>query len=83
MKYELSLHAKAQLAERNLPREWIERALFAPTLAEPDADDPALEHRLVAIGEAGDRVLRVICHRGATPLKVVTLHIDRSMKGKL
>ena len=83
MRYQLSQHAAMRMAERKLPLEWIERALFAPALTEPDADDPALEHRLVAIEEAGYRVLRVICHPGATPWKVVTLHFDRSMKGKL
>lgn len=73
------------MAERKLPPPWIERALFAPALVEPDTDDPELEHRLVAIEEAGYRVLRVVCHPGTTPLKVVPLpfrpkHERKTMK---
>ncbi len=83
MKYELSQHAAIRLSERKIRMEWVERALFAPNLVETDADDPALEHRLVVIEEADYRVMRVVCHPGASPLKVVTLPFDRSMKGKL
>lgn len=42
-----------------------------------------MEHRLAAIAEQGYRVLRVVCDPRATPLKIVTVHFDRSMKGKL
>ena len=54
-----------------------------PQRTEPDEDDPALEHRLAAIAEKDYRVLRVVCDPRAKPLRVVTLHFDRAMKGKL
>jgi len=54
-----------------------------PQRTEFDGDDPALEHRLAVIPEKDYRVLRVVCDPPTTPLKIVTLHFDRAMKGKL
>lgn len=42
-----------------------------------------MEHRLAAIAQRDYRVLRVVCDPRQNPLKIVTLHFDRSMKGKL
>ena len=83
MNYALSQHAQTRLTERKIPLEWLERVLSSPSLIEADPDDSELEHRLAAIEEAGYRVLRVVCKPGASPLKIITLHFDRSMKGKL
>lgn len=83
MNYELSCHAEERLRERKIPLAWLEQALTMPDLTEPDPDDPDLEHRLAIIVECGYRVLRVVCHPEADPLKVITVHFDRSMKGRL
>ena len=83
MKYELSQHAMVRLRERKIDFAWLEKAITQPERTEPDSDDPALEHRLAAIAEKGYRVLRVVCDPRTTPLKIVTVHFDRSMKGKL
>lgn len=83
MKYELSEHALIRIRERKIETVWLEQALTRPQRTEPDEDDPALEHRLAEIAERGYRVLRVVCNPGAKPLKIVTVHFDRSMKGKL
>ena len=69
------------LAERELPVEWLERALESPERVEADAKDLALEHRLVRIPEFGSRVLRVIINKETTPPRVVTAYFDRAMKG--
>lgn len=83
MQYTLSRHAQVRLAERKIALIWLERVLVSPQGTEPDPDDPALEHRLAAIPECGDRVLRVVCDPRQNPLKVITVHFDRSLKGKL
>jgi hypothetical protein len=83
VKYELSDHARIRMRERGIEPAWLERAIAKPDRREPDEDDPAMEHRLAAIAEQGYRVLRVVCDPRVTPLKIVTIHFDRSMKGKL
>ena len=83
MKYELSAHALIRIQERKIEISWLEQALTKPQRTEPDAEDPALEHRLAVIAEKDYRVLRVVCDPRSDPLKVVTVHFDRGMKGKL
>jgi Domain of unknown function (DUF4258) len=83
VKYELSGHALIRLGERKIETAWLEQAVTRPQRTMPDEDNPALEHRLAAIAEKGYRVLRVVCDPRANPLKIVTVHFDRSMKGKL
>ena len=83
MKYELSEHARVRMRERKIETAWLERAITKPERTEPDEDYPTMEHRLAAIPEQDYRVLRVVCDPRATPLKIVTIHFDRSMKGKL
>jgi hypothetical protein len=82
MKLIFTEHALARLAKRQLKQEWIERTVKSPARIEPDGQDSALEHRLAAVPELANRVLRVIVSRDA-PTRVVTAHLDRKMKGKL
>jgi|Kansoi400Nextera_1026152.scaffolds.fasta_scaffold16534_2 hypothetical protein len=81
MKYELSQHAATRMRERKIETAWLERVITKPQRKEADPDDPGREHRLAAIAERDYRVLRVVCDPQQTPLKIVTLHFDRSMKG--
>lgn len=83
MKYELSQHALIRLQERKIEIAWLEQTLNQPERIEPDQDEPELEHRLAVIAECDYRVLRVVCDPRDEPLKIVTLHFDRSLKGKL
>jgi hypothetical protein len=83
VKYQLSQHAAARMRERKIETAWLEQAITSPQHTEPDPDDTGMEHRLAAIAERDYRVLRVVCDPRQTPLKIVTLHFDRSMKGKL
>lgn len=81
--YELSIHAAKAAAERELPLEWIERALFSPERTEPDRNDAEVEHRLRRIEEFGGRVLRVVVNFVVVPPRVVTVYFDRTQKRKL
>jgi len=69
--------------KRNIPVEWLEQVLAMPQVSEPDVVDPDLEHRLSAIPEHEDRVLRVIVNTKIIPERVVTMYFDRNMRGKL
>lgn len=83
VEYEFSEHALIRMRERGIKTEWLEQALTMPERIERDEEDAGMEHRLAAIVERGHRVLRVVCDPRLKPLKIVTVHFDRSMKGKL
>ena len=83
MNHELSQHARTVMEERGIPTEWLERALHGPARVEPDKKDPELVHHLVVIPEHGGRVLRVVFNKQVAPWRIVTLHFDRRLKGKL
>jgi hypothetical protein len=83
MKYELSEHAASRMRERKIKTAWLEKVITNPQRKEVDPDDPGMEHRLPAIAERDYRVLRVVCDPRQRPLKIITIHFDRSMKGKL
>lgn len=75
--YILTQHARDALEKREIQVRWVERAMAAPEAVETDRVDPALEHRLIRIPEAGNRVLRVIVNRQSSPMRVVTVFFDR------
>ena len=83
MRYELTSHAKKALAEREIPLEWLERALPQPELTLPDPDDPEVERRFRKIPEFGGRVLRVAVNTTVEPVRIVSVFFDRTMKGQL
>ena len=83
MEYTLTQHTRNALTKRKIALEWLERTLADPMLVEPDLVDRDLEHRLAAIPERDNRVLRVIVNKSAKPTRVVTLFFDRKMRGRL
>jgi uncharacterized DUF497 family protein len=83
MNFDLTQHARDAIAKRKIAINWVEHVLTNPARVDPDSHDPALEHRLAAIAEFGNRALRVVVNRTVSPVRVVTLYFDRRMKGKL
>ncbi len=83
MRYQLTHHALVRMRERKIEAARVEQALASPQLTEQDAEDPATEHCLAAIAGWGYRVLRVVCDPRTNPVKILTVHFDRSMKGRL
>jgi hypothetical protein len=75
-------HVLRRMAKRQLRKEWIERVVGHPSRIEPDAVDATLEHRLAAVPELANRVLRVIVSK-EEPMRVITAHLDRKLKDKL
>ena len=70
------------MAKRQLQPDWIERVVSNPTRVEPDDYDDSLEHRLAILPELANRVLRVTVSKDE-PRRVVSVYLDRTMKGKL
>jgi hypothetical protein len=83
MNYELTQHARDALQERNIPVEWMERAIAKPALVKPSVNDTTVESRFAKIPEHGDRILRVVVNKTVVPERVVSVYFDRTMKGKL
>jgi hypothetical protein len=75
-------HVLRRMTKRQLRREWIERVVANPSRVEPDEVDATLEHRLAAVPELANRVLRVIVSKD-DPRRVITAHLDRKLKGKI
>ena len=82
MKLIYTEHVRRRMAKRKLREEWIERVVSNPLHIEPDEVDATLEHRLAAVPELANRVLRVIVSKDE-PKRVITAHLDRKMRGKL
>ena len=71
------------MAERAIPKDWVETAVAEPSLRTPDPNDPEVERFFRRIPEHGDRVLRVAVNTRATPWRVVSVFFDRNMRGVL
>lgn len=83
MEYDLSHHAAEMLRRRGIRREWVELALASPQRVERGTVDPSVLHHLVAIEACEGRVLRVLYNETVSPVRVVSVFLDRRMKGKL
>jgi hypothetical protein len=79
---EYTQHAVGHIAKRQIQVAWIERAVQQPDVVEDDEFDAELEHRLGKVPEPANRVLRVIVTK-TDLMRLVTLHLDRRMKGKI
>jgi hypothetical protein len=82
-KYELSTHAARRVTERRIELQWIEKTLAEPDQDIPDDLDPSVRHALKRIDETGSRVLRVVYNAHVQPVRVIPVHFDRRMRGKL
>ena len=63
----LTEHAKEVLKERKIAHSWVERVLSEPVAIQKDPTDPTMEHRFGRVKEYGNRVLRVVLDKEATP----------------
>lgn len=80
--YELSEHASAVLAERDIETTSVVRVLTKPERTEVDRSDPGLTHALGRVTERGDRMLRVVYNASVDPPRIVTVYFDRRQRGK-
>ena len=75
-------HALARMGKRQIKQEWVDRVLRNPESIQADGIDPTLQHRLAKVPELANRVLRVIVSVDQ-PMRIITVYIDRTMKGRL
>ena len=75
-----SIHFKDMLRERDIKREWIERAEREPDHVE-DYND-GTRHFIKCIPENENRWLRVVVNISSSPQRRVTAFFDRNLRRK-
>jgi len=78
--FELTVHARHQMQERNILESWIQEALAEPEKLLSFADAYGNTHYLKRIQNFGDRWLRVIVNPNSNPERIVTIFFDRRVK---
>ncbi|MFM7441828.1 MAG: DUF4258 domain-containing protein [Snowella sp.] len=81
--YELTEHCQKRLDEREMPLAWVEQVLFNPQRIEDHPIDPTLICFYGVIPEAGGRVLKIVYNFTTVPCRVLTVHFERRLRGKL
>lgn len=81
--YEISVHAKKRIDERDILLTWIQETIEKSDRPESDQTDPELEIAFKKIESYGGRILKIVYNKTVSPIRIVTLHFDRSMKGKI
>ena len=74
-------HAEERLLKWDLDRAWVQRTIDGPDFQTQDLNDPTLQRLFRSIPERGGRMMRVVvCFETETRCRVVTVHLDRSMR---
>ncbi|NMF82029.1 DUF4258 domain-containing protein [Nodosilinea sp. P-1105] len=81
--YDLSDHAQRRLAGRQIDLQWVAFTLNEPALVEPHPEDATCRCAYRAIPDAEGRVLKVVYNATTEPWRIVTVHFDRRMRGRL
>ena len=83
MELDFTIHARVVMARRLIPEEWVSLAVASPGLRMSDPNDAEIERFYWRIPEAGGRVLRVAVNTRVEPWRVVSVFLDRTMRGQL
>jgi uncharacterized DUF497 family protein len=78
----LTEHARTRMRNRQLQIQWVEDTARAPDWTECDPHDPTVERRFRAIGQFGNRILRVACVETSTAIRVISAMFDRNARRK-
>jgi len=78
--FEFTSHAKDMLREREIPEEWVWRAINSPDKIETRVDNNM--HYIKAIPECEGRFLRIVVNPHIEPKRIVTAFFDRRLRRK-
>jgi hypothetical protein len=73
-------HCETVMAERQIDRDWVERAVCDPDWCAPDPSGPPTERRFCRIPQRDNRVLRVVCLESETEIRIITAFFDRNAR---
>ena len=72
-----TLHAVFVMRQREIPADWVERALATPDADEVDPNDGGLRRAFASVPERDGRMLRVVYAEEPDGLRVITAFLDR------
>lgn len=78
--FRYTTHASDNLADREIERDWVERAILEPDASEPDPRHPERIRVYRVVPERGGRILRVVYVRDGDTYRIVTLFLDRGRR---
>jgi hypothetical protein len=76
----LTRHAAEMLTERNIERDWVERAVTDPQSVEPDPSRDNVFRAFHTIAEREGRVLRVVYTLRNGEIRILTAFFDRARR---
>jgi hypothetical protein len=68
--YEISVHAKERIDERNILLTWIQETIEKPDKTESHQNDPELEIAFKKIEGYSGRVLKVVYNTTVSPVRI-------------
>ena len=75
-----TLHAELMLAERDIERAWVERAVNEPDTVESDPNRSDIYRAFRAVPERNGRVLRVVYAVSGAQMRIITAFFDRTRR---
>jgi hypothetical protein len=75
--FDFTVHARDMLTERNIPEDWVWRALNQPD--ETHMGEDGYMHYTKAIQERDGRILHVVVNPTIQPNRIVTLFFDHRL----
>lgn len=73
-------HANLMLVERDIRREWVERAILSADAVEADPKHLDRSRAYKTLPERDGRVLRLVYVQSGEDYRVITLFLDRSRR---
>lgn len=80
MRFTYGPHAIANLADRRIERDWVERTVMQPESVEADPSHPDRVRAFRALPERDGRVLRVVYVPADDGAHIVTMFLDRGRR---
>ena len=79
-KFDFTAHARDMLNERNVPEDWVWRAMNNPD--KKRMGDDGNIHYVKVIKERNNRILHIVVNPNFQPNRIVTLFFDRRLTRK-
>ena len=83
MELDFTIHARVVMARRLIPEEWVSLAVASPGLRMSDPNDAEIERSTGVFRRQAAGCWRVAVNTRVEPWRVVSVFLDRTMRGQL